>query len=785
MKRLQEEEAAQLEPALRLAIYMADFHGGGVERMTMMLVEAFVARGVDVTIVVNGTTGELRSLAPQSVRLVSLEARRSILALPGLTGFLRREPPDVMMSSLGHSNIVALWARRLARLTSANARRHATRVVICQHNTLSVEATAMKGWHYTALPRLYRWFGSGADGIVGVSKGVSDDLAVSSKIAPSRITTIYNPVIDSRFEGALAQPSTHPWLTDRSLQVIVGLGRLVLQKDFATLITAFARLNRPDTRLLILGDGEEMENLQALAAKLGVADRVALPGFVLNPLPSLRDARVMVMSSIYEGLGNALVEGLAAGTAVVSTRCPHGPAEILENGRYGELVDVADAEAMAAAIARQLDDPRPAREERVARGRDFNIDAAADRYLALLRTAGRADVAESRPSSVMVYIPTLRMGGAELSMLRLAEGMAARGVPVTLVVNDAMQSGLKVPARVELVSLDTNRSLGAVHRLAALLRRRRPATLLSGFPHTNLVAVMARALARIDCKVVITEHAPLSRQICHMGGWRYRYMPVLARVAYPRADAVVAVSDGVAEDLQGIVPHLAPRMIYNPVLAYDWREHAAERVGHPWLEDSSVEVVLSASRLSTEKDIPTLLRAFVKVAATRPAARLVIAGDGLIRADLEREAATLGIAARVLFAGTIARPLAWMRRARVFVLPSRFEGFGNVLVEALAAGTQVISTDCPVGPREILEDGALGELIPVGDANAMADAIAAALERTDPAGDPAQLGATRAAAQVRSDKVALAYTQERACAAYLQLFADLRRPAAASGTGTV
>jgi glycosyltransferase involved in cell wall biosynthesis len=762
--------------AREVAIYMADFHGGGVERMTMMLAEAFLARGVEVTIVVNRSTGVLRSLLPAAVRLVSLDVRRSIFALPGLVRFLRRESPSVLMSSLGHSNIVALWARAIAEV----GRRRSTRIVICQHNTLSVEAHEMSGFHYAALPTLYRWFGPLADGIVGVSNGVSDDLARSAAIARDRITTIYNPVIGPDFESSLNDPASHSWLLDRSLKVIVGLGRLVPQKGFATLIDAFARLGRADTRLVIFGDGPDMEKLKSLAAELGVADRVDLPGFSLSPLPVLRDASVMVLSSTYEGLGNALVEALATGTAVVSTRCPYGPAEILEDGRYGELVPVGDAQAMALAIARQLDDPQPLEDMRRRRAMDFHVDIATDAYLTLLLgssmrpfdTPARTPAEREHASAfgeVMVYIPALRMGGAEMSLLRLAEGMADRGVHVVLVVNDAAQGRQLAPPGIELISLDTQRSLGAIRRLTLLMEQRKPRTLLTAFPHSNMVAVLARRLSGVDCKVVISEHAPLSRQVAFMGGWRYRLLPMLARVAYPRAAAVVAVSRGVASDLEGLIRGLEPKVIHNPVLAPRWAESAGRPPGHAWLEDESVEVVLSASRLSTEKDLPTLLRAFAIVAVDRPAARLLIAGEGPARAAIERLVVALGLTGKVQLAGAIGNPLSWMRRAGVFVLASRFEGFGNVLVEALAAGTQVVSTDCPVGPREVLRDGALGQLVPVGDHSAMASAIIAALQRS--VDEPARV---RASVQANSEDVAGVYTQDEACRAYLALFARLR-----------
>lgn len=364
---------------------------------------------------------------------------------------------------------------------------------------------------------------------------------------------------------------------------------------------------------------------------------------------------------------------------------------------------------------------------------------------------------------VFVYLPNLKLGGGELSMVRLAEGLAALGVPVTLVVqDDAGPNELEVPAGVARVSLGAGRSLAAVTRLAALLRRERPGVLLTAFPHSNVLAIAARRLAGGDCRVVVSEHAPISQQAAQMGGWRYRLLPPLVRWAYPRADAVVAVSGGVRDDVARMVPGLVPGVIHNPVLPSDWAQRADMPCGHRWLEDASLAVVLGVSRLAPVKDLPALVDAFAVVAAARPTARLVIAGDGPERDALRQQIARLGLADRAELVGAVQNPLAWMRRARVFALTSQYEGFGNVLIEALAVGTPVVSTDCPVGPREVLEDGRLGRLVPPGDVAAIAAAITATLD-----GDAG--GATPEDAAAAAQR----FTQDRAARAYLALFDTL------------
>ncbi len=384
---------------------------------------------------------------------------------------------------------------------------------------------------------------------------------------------------------------------------------------------------------------------------------------------------------------------------------------------------------------------------------------------------------------VAVLIPHLRTGGGELSMLRLAAGLARGGLKVDLLVHTLQQAELVVPAELGVVELDRNGrlgSLGSVRVLANWLRgpqQRRPHWLLSAFPHTNVAAVAARAWARSDCRCVISEHAPLSLQIQRQGNLRYRVLPPLVRWAYPRADAVVAVSQGVRDDLQRLVgPGLRLHTIANPVLDDEtaWPAGATSAAPdggdggdagtplHPWLKDQRLQVVLSVSRLSEEKDIPTLLRAFLQVHGQRPQARLLLAGEGPARSMLQRLVAELGLDEVVALPGRISKPRAWMQAATVFALASQYEGFGNVLIEALASGTPVVSTDCPVGPREILDGGRFGSLVPVADPAAMARALMQALDH------PALPAGARAHAA--------RFTDTAACTAWRQLLDGLRGP---------
>jgi glycosyltransferase involved in cell wall biosynthesis len=204
--------------------------------------------------------------------------------------------------------------------------------------------------------QLISWFYPWADRITAVSEGVADDLAQAAGIPRERIQVIYNPVVTPEFKAKTEAPLDHPWFAPGEPPVVVGAGRLTIQKDFPALIRAFARVRqaRP-ARLLILGEGEERSALEAVVRQLGVERDVSLPGFVSNPYPYMRRAALFVLSSRWEGLPGVLIEAMYCGARLVATDCPSGPREILADGRYGQLVPVGDVAALADAVRAGLD----------------------------------------------------------------------------------------------------------------------------------------------------------------------------------------------------------------------------------------------------------------------------------------------------------------------------------------------------------------------------------------------------------------------------------------------
>ena len=422
--RLRLERAAALQTAARrpelratrrrVAFYLADLNGGGVQKVMLALARGMIERGCAVELLTCDATGPLRDEIPPQAGLVTLQAahplrarldpfaadpraaaallrpvllpRRVSTTLPFLGSLarrLRQAPPDALVSANPYMNLEAIWARSLARAP--------VRLLVTEHVAPSQKLCDSPRWRQRYLPALIRRSYPRADVIGAVCDALGDDMARTTGFPRARIVTLYNPVVSPEILEKARAPLAHPWFSPGAPPVLLGVGRLADQKDFPTLLRAFARVRRPrDARLLILGAAknppkteERRAELLELARGLGVAADVELPGFAANPFAYMARAGAFVLSSRFEGLGNVLIEAMACGCPVVSTDCPVGPAEILENGRFGRLAPVGDDAALADAIMRTLDAPTDAAALR-ARAADFSVARAVDRYLELL-----------------------------------------------------------------------------------------------------------------------------------------------------------------------------------------------------------------------------------------------------------------------------------------------------------------------------------------------------------------------------------------------------------------
>jgi len=372
--------------------------------MMAVLAGAIADRGHRVDLVLGRVEGNMVGAIPDNVRVIDLKGGEvlgtlglmlrhpgtaaallpSILSrnppwilacAPALARYVRRERPDAMLTALNYTSITALWTRRVEGLD--------LRLVVSERNTLSQRAASGAG-SVRALPGLVRHFYPWADALAAVSAGVAADLAEILGVSANRVAVTFNPVVTPEIGRQAAEALGHPWFAPGQPPVILAAGKLKQQKGFNVLLEAFARVRagRP-ARLLILGEGPERGRLEQQARHLGVDVDVSLPGFVDNPFAFMSRSSVFVLSSAWEGLPAVLIQAMACGCPVVSTDCPSGPAEILDQGVYGPLVPVGDDAAMAEAIETVLD-AAPSGDRLRRRADDFSVEPSTDRYLALL-----------------------------------------------------------------------------------------------------------------------------------------------------------------------------------------------------------------------------------------------------------------------------------------------------------------------------------------------------------------------------------------------------------------
>ena len=312
----------------------------------LQLAQGLIEAGHAVDLVLGHAEGPLRSEVPSNARVIDFDTASPLKMLVKLMRYLRAEKPRALLSPFEVTSVIAIAAKRITRVS--------TRVVVRISVHLSRNKRAKK-WKKTAerlvVSRVYPL----ADGIIAVSQGVAEDLARYAGIPRARVKVIYNPVLSDPRITAAEQPLPHPFFADSQCPVILGVGRLTEQKDFFTLIKAFAILRKKiSSRLIILGDGEERQALEELVQASGLQGLVDLPGFEINPFAFMKRASLFSLSSKWEGLPNVLIQAMACGCPVISTDCLSGPSEILKGGEYGTLVPVGDVDAMAEAMDKVL-----------------------------------------------------------------------------------------------------------------------------------------------------------------------------------------------------------------------------------------------------------------------------------------------------------------------------------------------------------------------------------------------------------------------------------------------
>jgi len=362
----------------KVALYIPSMSGGGAERVMLTLANALAEKDmISIDLVLNKAEGLYLNDVSDKVNIVNLNTSRVLKSVIPLSRYLKQEKPDTILSAMNYVNVIAVFAKLLSGTN--------TRVVVSEHGNLSASLRCSKAVYRVLLKSLMSWTYKKSDFIVAVSDGVADDLSRQIKINRNKISTIYNPISTPNFleKAQCSLPLLAPCFDKDASLVILSAGRLAREKDFTTLINAFAKVRtQKKCHLVILGEGALRPELELLIKKLDLQDSVQLPGFVDNPHAWMLNADLFVLSSIHEGFGNVIVEAMACGMPVVSTDCPSGPIEILEDGKWGELVPVGDVELLSKAIIKVLSKPNNIDVKE--RARFFSVENSVNKYLELL-----------------------------------------------------------------------------------------------------------------------------------------------------------------------------------------------------------------------------------------------------------------------------------------------------------------------------------------------------------------------------------------------------------------
>lgn len=335
---------------------------------------------------------------------------------------------------------------------------------------------------------------------------------------------------------------------------------------------------------------------------------------------------------------------------------------------------------------------------------------------------------------IALFIPSMLGGGAERVILNLANGFSKHhGICVDLVLSNAKGSYLEqICQDVKIINLGNQRTSKSLYGLIKYINSNKPDILISAISHANVIAILSKIFTKTSFRLIVTQHTLTSIALKeHNKVFSYVFCKLIS-LFYPFADAVVAVSNSIKMELKNKFHIDANKIytIYNPIVEKKIIDMSLEPLDHEWFSTDEFPVILSVGRLTHAKDFPTLLRAF-KTLRRQMKAKLLILGEGELRKDLELLCEKLGIKDDVQMPGHVENPYRYMARASVFVLPSKYEGFGNVIVEAMACGTPVICTDCPGGPREILDNGKYGSLVPVGKPELLAKELLKVLNKSN------------------------------------------------------
>lgn len=579
------------------------------------------------------------------------------------------------------------------------------------------------------------------DHVVLIAKGMKKEADRMFPAQTNRFKVIYNPkdedtvlrlAADTPSDEAIKQP------------FILAIERLTTPKDIPTLLKAFQILRdkyNHQEKLYIIGKGEEEKALRKMAEELGIADNVLFLGFQANPLPWLKASKMLVHSSRFEGLGMVLIEGLFLKKLMVATNCPIGPAEVLADGKAGLLAPVGNARELAVAMHRTLSDAALQKEllDYGQRQRKlFSMDTAGHQLEQLIKD-------EPCPR-ILFVISRFLDGGIDSVLIDYLQALSASGkYQITLAIEQDMDKlevfYANIPKEIVVYHIVENNFLmkwrrRKITQTIPLSRKIYDESVLAPIRRFIIKRNLKRLAAKndvvidFDCcsySLLAGTHTPklawFHFSFEEMMHTNKRRMMRISRYLC-NYEKVVTISKAMYDEGRRLLPHLTSKLclIYNAKDREELLARADEIVDNDLLNHP---YILAVERLEeSQKDLSTLLRAYqILRQKYHHTERLYLLGKGQSEQELKELAESLGIANDVVFLGFHENPYPWMKNARLLAHSAKMEGLPTVLLEGLMLNKLIVSTDCPTGPSEILNKGRAGLLVPVGDAQAMADAI--------------------------------------------------------------
>lgn len=363
---------------MKISIISLTLDGGGAEKVAVNLANYYSKTGYDVDLVLIKKVGPYLKLVSNNVNLVDLSSYNYFFSLLKLRSYLNKNNNNLFLSVIRSVNI-------LIGLSSVGLK--IKNLTFREANTLDA-IRKMKPFKRFIYKNLMRYSYFKANTIIANSYDTKQDLIDENIIKDEKSLVIVNPVLPLDYQELLQKESHHRWLDDKNLKVILSVGRLHEQKNYPFLIECFAELVKKhnNTRLLIVGEGKDKEKLQSQIDILGMHEFINIENFQSNIFPYYKKSTVFALSSQWEGFGNVIVEALSAGTPVVSTNCSGGPKMILENGKYGTLVDIGNKKAYVDALCDKLQNFNNSKDMKLIEySKKFSVKYIANEYLKVMK----------------------------------------------------------------------------------------------------------------------------------------------------------------------------------------------------------------------------------------------------------------------------------------------------------------------------------------------------------------------------------------------------------------